>query len=127
MIVPTLTPELIDELRQSLERERDRLVQRISALIEAEQKLGESQGEESDAGGGMADVASDANEQTLELSLERAERIHLAEIEAALHRIKDGHYGICEECGLAIPVERLQALPWTRYCVRCAGISQRQR
>jgi DnaK suppressor protein len=127
MIVPTLTPELIDELRQSLERERDRLVQRISALVEAEQKLGESQGEESDAGGGMADVASDANEQTLELSLERAERIHLAEIEAALRRIKDGRYGICEECGLSIPVERLQALPWTPFCVRCAGISQRQR
>jgi DnaK suppressor protein len=127
MIVPTLTPELIDELRQSLERERDRLVQRISALVEAEQKLGESQGEESDAGGGMADVASDANEQTLELSLERAERIHLAEIEAALRRIKDGRYGVCEECGLSIPVERLQALPWTPFCVRCAGISQRQR
>lgn len=27
---------------------------------------------------------------------------------------------LCVECGRAIPLERVEALPWTRYCVGCA-------
>ena len=52
-------------------------------------------------------------------TLER-QREELAEIEAALKRIQEGEYGICEECGVVIPEARLNALPWTRSCVECA-------
>jgi RNA polymerase-binding transcription factor DksA len=38
----------------------------------------------------------------------------IEEIDAALLRIKDGSYGICESSGLRIPKERLQAIPWAR-------------
>lgn len=48
------------------------------------------------------------------------QRVELAEIEAALKRLKAGEYGICEECGVEIPAVRLNALPWTRSCVECA-------
>lgn len=48
------------------------------------------------------------------------QRVELAEIEAALKRMKAGEYGICEECGVEIPQVRLNALPWTRSCVDCA-------
>jgi hypothetical protein len=40
----------------------------------------------------------------------------LYEVEAALSRIKDGSYGICEMTGKPVPAERLRAVPWTRYC-----------
>ncbi|MFY9805596.1 MAG: TraR/DksA C4-type zinc finger protein [Candidatus Acidiferrales bacterium] len=53
------------------------------------------------------------------VTLER-ERRTLAEIEAALWRIKEGEYGTCRPCGEQIPDVRLQALPWARVCVRCA-------
>lgn len=41
------------------------------------------------------------------------------ELVAALVRIDGGSYGICESCAAAIPFERLEAIPETRYCVRC--------
>lgn len=39
----------------------------------------------------------------------------LAEIKAALQRITQGRYGICERTGRPIDATRLRALPWTRY------------
>lgn len=48
-----------------------------------------------------------------------AERFLLREIEAALIRLDQGSYGRCEECGAAIAQERLEILPYTRYCVSC--------
>jgi RNA polymerase-binding transcription factor DksA len=48
------------------------------------------------------------------------ERRTLQEIDVALERMKAGRYGQCEICGTSIPEARLRALPWTRFCVRCA-------
>jgi DnaK suppressor protein len=63
--------------------------------------------------------AVDFTEAELELRDLRAELAHefsaLAEVEAALARIRDGRYGICEDTGAPIPAARLRALPWTRY------------
>ena len=42
------------------------------------------------------------------------------EIDAALQRILDGAYGVCENCHKAIPLVRLKALPATRFCKACA-------
>jgi DnaK suppressor protein len=44
----------------------------------------------------------------------------IAEIDAALRRIAEGVYGVCEGCGEKIPDARLRALPVTRLCVDCA-------
>lgn len=67
------------------------------------------------------DVASEQTEhETLvaELSQEQAE---LTEVEAALERIRQGTYGICEVTGQPIAPERLKALPWTRLSVAAAA------
>ena len=42
---------------------------------------------------------------------------HLREIAAAVQRLDDGTYGVCEVCGDAIPAERLEARPTARTCV----------
>lgn len=39
----------------------------------------------------------------------------LSEVEAAIRRIKNGTYGVCEESGEPIPEARLRVVPWTRY------------
>jgi len=39
----------------------------------------------------------------------------LIEVDAALRRLQQGTYGICERTGMPIPLERLRALPWTRF------------
>jgi RNA polymerase-binding transcription factor len=45
----------------------------------------------------------------------------LAEIDLSLRRMETGEYGVCGVCGEAIPMARLNAIPWTRRCVNCAG------
>jgi DnaK suppressor protein len=51
--------------------------------------------------------------------IQQAER-HLLDVREALERLASGRYGVCERCGAAIPVERLEARPVARTCVGCA-------
>ncbi len=68
----------------------------------------------------MADLGSDNFEQEFTLSLMENEGCTLDKIEASLERIEEGTYGRCEECGAKIPKNRLNAIPYTTLCVRCA-------
>jgi RNA polymerase-binding protein DksA len=43
-------------------------------------------------------------------------------IDSALQRIKDGAFGACVSCGDEISFRRLEAVPWTEYCLRCQEI-----
>ena len=54
-------------------------------------------------------------------ALVRQTRAHLAEIDAALQRLDDSTYGVCERCGDEIGVGRLEARPTARTCIRCAS------
>ncbi len=68
----------------------------------------------------MADIGSDNFEQEFTLSLMANEEDTLQLIEAALERIEEGTYGACDECGGPIPKLRLNAIPYTPFCVKCA-------
>jgi DnaK suppressor protein len=69
----------------------------------------------------MADIGSDNFEQEFTLSLMESEGGTLENIEAALERVEDGTYGVCEECGVKIPKMRLNAVPYATMCVKCAS------
>ena len=69
----------------------------------------------------MADVGTDNYEQEFTLSLMENDEDTLDKIEAALERIEDGTYGSCVECAGKVPKTRLNAIPYTPYCVKCAG------
>ena len=43
----------------------------------------------------------------------------LRELRAARERIEDGTYGLCLECESEISARRLNAVPWTCYCIDC--------
>ena len=68
----------------------------------------------------MADVGTENYDQEFTLSLIENEQETLDQIRDALGRIDAGRYGRCEECGAPIAKPRLQALPYTRYCIECA-------
>jgi RNA polymerase-binding transcription factor DksA len=61
-----------------------------------------------------ADSATDEFDHDLALAQLSAEQDALGEVNAALMRIANGTYGICEATGQPIPAARLRAIPWTR-------------
>jgi RNA polymerase-binding transcription factor DksA len=63
----------------------------------------------------MADAGTDTFDRDFALSLVSSEQEALTEIDAAIKRIHDGKYGICEISGKPIARERLLAVPFTRY------------
>ncbi len=69
----------------------------------------------------MADLGTDNFEQEFSLGLMASERKLLSEINAALKRIDDGSFGICEGTGERIPRARLEANPWARYTIEYAS------
>src|SRR5580693_1480676 len=58
-------------------------------------------------------------------ALLEAAREQVAAAEAALRRLDEGRYGVCERCGQPIGAERLAARPTASTCVRCAAASAR--
>jgi len=64
-------------------------------------------------------------ENTLELL--EGERNILNDIDRALERLEKGTYGLCESCQKHISLKRLQAIPWTRFCVNCADKKEKIR
>jgi RNA polymerase-binding transcription factor DksA len=81
-----------------------------------------------EAGGGLSnapmhlgDLGSETYAQELGATLLENE-IHIRdETVAALERIDRGTYGVCESCRQPVRAERLDALPYTRYCTACAA------
>jgi DnaK suppressor protein len=69
--------------------------------------------------GDMADQASGNNEVHIQLKLKQTDAKILQAIEEALTRIDKGTYGACRDCGEPIAEARLNAIPWTRVCIKC--------
>lgn len=66
-----------------------------------------------------ADRATAESDRAFTLRLRDRERRLIRKIQAALQRIEDGTYGVCEECGEEISLARLKARPVTRLCIQC--------
>jgi len=101
--------------RKALEDKRDRL----SALAQAASANGSSIELDQTRVGRLSRM--DAI-QAKEMEAATAQR-RLAEmkaIEAALHRIDEGDYGYCVQCGEAIPLKRLENDPAVALCISCA-------
>ena len=68
----------------------------------------------------MADLGTDNFEREFTLSLMETKDQTLDQIEEALQRIEGGIYGVCEKCEGRIPKARLDAIPYSSICVKCA-------
>jgi len=67
----------------------------------------------------MADLATDAEEREKAYYFASKEGRLLYHIDEALRRISDGTYGKCGECGEEISLDRLEAVPHARLCIKC--------
>ena len=73
----------------------------------------------------LADKAASAYSKELNFSLSDAERNLLMSIEEAFNRMREGTFGICTNCGNAIGEKRLQAVPWTSFCIDCQELQEK--
>jgi DnaK suppressor protein len=62
-----------------------------------------------------------------ELAIRNLDRdsIALRNVKGALARVADGTYGVCLHCDEDIKPKRLDAVPWTKYCIKCQEAADR--
>lgn len=105
---------------QTARRYKERLLQQQRTL-EHSTLTAVEQGRET-----IAEDAQDSADQAVfsyqkELLFTRGTHDHgqLALVKSALERLKEGGFGECIQCGTQIGAKRLDALPWTPYCIAC--------
>jgi DnaK suppressor protein len=120
-----LSPQSKDEIegfRRALLDMREKLLAGIS-----ENPVPEALATQSDIGD-IIDQAGDERDRELSLLLSGRDKEKLFAINEALEKLKEGTYGICEECGERIGIGRLKVIPLARYDVSCqAKLEQEMR
>ncbi len=107
--------------KEKLHAIRARLRGDVTAMAEVALRKSGIEGSDSNAMPiHMAELGSDNFEQEFTLGIMEAEGDILDLIEAALERISDGQYGRCVQCEGQIAKARLNAIPYTPVCIKCA-------
>jgi DnaK suppressor protein len=112
MDVPKVKDEK-EEIRKNLLDMREKLLSGIS-----ENPIPEALISQSDIGD-LIDQAGDERDRELSLLLSGRDKEKLFAINEALEKLKEGTYGICEECGERIGTGRLKVMPLAKYDVSC--------
>jgi DnaK suppressor protein len=102
-------PETIQKFEQTLRRQEKQLEHSMLSAVE--------QGREVAAD--AADQAVQSYQKEMLFSQGTSGHEQLALVRLALKRLDEGTYGECMHCGKTIGLKRLEALPWTPYCIDC--------
>jgi len=109
-----LTERQIEEFRQRLVQMRQQILTMVQAAnheaLSTEERSGYSQH--------MADEGTDECERTVSLEVSGCEYKVLRQIERALQKITENTYGVCDVSGEAIPLARLEAIPYATMTVQ---------
>ena len=73
------------------------------------------------------DEVQRASERDLAISNIDRQSKQLQDVRAALRRIREGTFGVCEECEEEIHPKRLAAIPWASFCIVCQETVDRNR
>lgn len=103
----------IEKLQKKLVEKKQEISSELSEIYN------ESKTVESGIAQDVGDKAESSYTKEFLLSLTETERIQLLMIDDALKRIQKGGYGYCQKCGKKIDLKRLNAIPWTQYCIQC--------
>jgi DnaK suppressor protein len=114
-----MTSRDVQRYKDSLLQLRGRLTGEVERIIEAVQQDVQSPGTISNLPVHPADQANDGLD--VEVDILKNEQDILQDVDDALRRIGDGTYGTCQQCDRPIDVKRLDAIPFTPYCVECAA------
>ncbi len=100
---------LLERKRRLWNELRNELFQRTGEGLHTQFEIPQDVGEQS-----LLDLLADA-----ELCVADIRRKELEQMETAEGKLRQGTYGICDDCGEEISEERLAVLPFSSYCVEC--------
>jgi DnaK suppressor protein len=103
----------LDSFKKRLE-ERQQALRKAVSRTEEDGRIADQ-----DSAQDIADRAASSYTKEFLFSQSNNERQLLQMVETALQRIREGSFGECVSCGSEINARRLEAVPWTRYCIEC--------
>lgn len=100
---------LLEEKKRLWTEVRRELFDQVGEELHAEYDIPQDVGDH-----GLLDVLEDVG-----LAVADIRRQELTRIDGALRRLKEGRYGLCEDCGAEISLKRLEVEPYAPCCLRC--------
>ncbi len=115
----TLSKDFLEKIKNKLTEEQTRIQGELERIGKPSEVPGEYETRFNDIGTDEDENASEVEEYTDNLALEKNLEGQLKDINEALVRIEDGTYGFCENCQQEIDPERLLAYPSAKTCIKC--------
>jgi DnaK suppressor protein len=102
-----------DEFRRLLAAKKESIIRKLTDTITESKEM------ESNVAQDLVDKAETSYTKEFLLSLSDGEREQLLLIDEALKRLEHGEFGVCQLCQKEIGAKRLEAVPWTPFCINC--------
>jgi RNA polymerase-binding protein DksA len=114
-----------DMIRSRLEQERKQITEELEQIA-ADNRIAD---EHRDGAlfGKRGEASAETTEMRKRLALKHQLSESLAEVEHSLHKLDDGTYGMCDNCGEGINNARLEALPQANLCLNCKALQERRK
>ena len=114
-----VTKKDMEKYRRALLAKKDEISQELVKNKDAGQESSDEITQD------IADKATSSYTKEFLFSLSDSERTLVQQIDQALARIDEGAYGTCTHCGNPLMEKRLEAVPWTPYCLDCMELSEK--
>ena len=102
-----------EDFRNMLLQKKETIVRKLSELTTESKEM------ETNVAQDVVDKAETSYTKEFLLSLSDADREQLLLIDEALKRLRREEFGVCQICHQEIGRKRLEAVPWTPYCINC--------
>jgi len=103
----------LDQFKKRLEEREQQLRRTVTRTAQ------DGRDSDLDTAQDIADKAASSYNKEFLFHQSNNERQLLQMVEGALSRVHEGTFGQCISCGREINPKRLEAVPWTRYCIEC--------
>jgi DnaK suppressor protein len=115
--MPALSDADLQGLRRQLSERRDALREEVRRIKEEEADAPSQQSHDQNEDAG--ELGEEHIRHAVRYAEQERDQLELREIDDALERMDTHRYGECVDCGMDIPLRRLQAQPAARRCVKC--------
>jgi DnaK suppressor protein len=119
-VIKKMTKKERQQFKKTMMERKETIIRKLSEFIN------ESKEVEINVAQDVVDKAESSYTKEFLLSLSDTEREQLMLIDEALRRLEKGSFGLCQLCGQPISRKRLDALPWTPYCINCQEKAEKE-